>query len=154
MAPGPASWCWVYRPAAEPCAGTTGGRPQLRAHQAREFVPLRQWAMRRSAFYRRFHAGRSDRPPAELPVLTKAVLMEHFDEISTRSDLRLAEIERYRTDSSPQERSSAGTSGAPRRVRPVAVACSSDKIGLGEFDGQVPDRLISHPKAPTGRPCP
>jgi len=95
--------------------------------------------MRRSAFYRRFHAGRSDRPPAELPVLTKAVLMEHFDEISTRSDLRLAEIERYLTDSSPQERSSAGTSGAPRRVRPVAVACSSDKIGLGEFDAQVPD---------------
>ena len=35
---------------------------QLRAHQARALTELRQWAVRRSAFYRRFHAGRADRP--------------------------------------------------------------------------------------------
>jgi len=68
---------------------------QLGAHQDRALSELRQWAVRRSAFYRRFHAGRSDRPLTELPVLTKAVLMDHFDEISTRPDVRLADLERY-----------------------------------------------------------
>lgn len=36
-----------------------------------------------SPFYRRFHAGLFDRPLQELPVLTKARLMEHFDELVT-----------------------------------------------------------------------
>jgi phenylacetate-coenzyme A ligase PaaK-like adenylate-forming protein len=68
---------------------------RLRAHQDRALTELRRWAVRRSAFYRRFHAGGSDRPLAELPVLTKAVLMEHFDEISTRPEIRLADLEHY-----------------------------------------------------------
>jgi phenylacetate-CoA ligase len=68
---------------------------QLRAHQDRALAELRQWATRRSVFYRRFHAGRADRPLAELPVLTKVALMEHFDEISTRPEVRLADLERY-----------------------------------------------------------
>lgn len=68
---------------------------RLRAHQDRALADLRQWAARRSAFYRRFYAGRSDRPLAELPVLTKAVLMEHFDEITTRPEVRLEDLERY-----------------------------------------------------------
>jgi phenylacetate-coenzyme A ligase PaaK-like adenylate-forming protein len=68
---------------------------RLRAHQDRALTELRRWAVRRSAFYRRFHAGGSDRPLAELSVLTKAVLMEHFDEISTRPEIRLADLEHY-----------------------------------------------------------
>ena len=68
---------------------------QLRAHQDRALGELRRWATRRSVFYRRFHAGRSDRPLVELPVLTKAAVMEHFDEISTRPEVRLADLERY-----------------------------------------------------------
>jgi phenylacetate-CoA ligase len=67
----------------------------LRAHQDRALTDLRQWAVRWSEFYRGFHAGRADRPLAELPVLTKAVLMEHFDEVSTRPEIRLADLERY-----------------------------------------------------------
>jgi phenylacetate-CoA ligase len=44
---------------------------------------LRQFAYEGSPFYRRFHHGLESAPLAELPVLTKAVLMDHFDEIST-----------------------------------------------------------------------
>lgn len=68
---------------------------QLRAHQDRALTELRRWALRRSEFYRHFHAGGADRPLAELPVLTKTMLMEHFDEISTRPEVRLADLERY-----------------------------------------------------------
>jgi hypothetical protein len=62
---------------------TDGRAAQLHAQQTRQVTALSHWATRRSAFYRRCHAGLSDRPLAELPVLTKAALMEHFDETST-----------------------------------------------------------------------
>ena len=68
---------------------------RLRAHQDRALTELRRWAMRRSVFYRRFHAGQAERPLVELPVLTKVELMQQFDEISTRPDVRLADLERY-----------------------------------------------------------
>lgn len=68
---------------------------QLRSHQAREQAGLRAWAYRRSPFYRGFHTGLLDRPLTELPVLTKAMLMEHFDEISTRPDVRLADLQQH-----------------------------------------------------------
>jgi phenylacetate-CoA ligase len=38
---------------------------------------LRGHAYAHSPFYRRFHAGRTDHPLHELPVLTKAIVMEH-----------------------------------------------------------------------------
>ncbi len=43
---------------------------QLREHQARRLRQLRAYAYTHSPFYRRFHAGRFDRPLDELPVLT------------------------------------------------------------------------------------
>ena len=46
---------------------------QLQAYQARALRQLRNHAYARSPFYRRFHAGRTDRPLTELPVLTKAM---------------------------------------------------------------------------------
>ena len=70
-------------------------RARLLAHQAEELRRLRRHAYAHSPFYRRFHAGRLDRPLAELPVLTKAHLMEHFNDVATRRDLRLAEVEAY-----------------------------------------------------------
>jgi phenylacetate-coenzyme A ligase PaaK-like adenylate-forming protein len=36
-----------------------------------------------------------DAPLRDLPVLTKALVMEHFDEVCTRSDVRIADVERY-----------------------------------------------------------
>ncbi|GAA2877518.1 coenzyme F390 synthetase [Pseudonocardia halophobica] len=70
-------------------------RDRLQAHQARELDRLRRHAYAHSPFYRRLHAGRLDAPLCELPVLTKAQLMEHFDEVSTRPDVRLAATEAY-----------------------------------------------------------
>jgi phenylacetate-coenzyme A ligase PaaK-like adenylate-forming protein len=54
---------------------------QLSAHQQRATAGLRQFAYERSPFYRRFHHGLESAPVVELPVLTKAVLMD----TSTRS---------------------------------------------------------------------
>jgi hypothetical protein len=47
-------------------------RVQLQAHQAHALRQLRDHAYAHSPFYQRFHAGLSDRPLRELPVLTKA----------------------------------------------------------------------------------
>jgi phenylacetate-coenzyme A ligase PaaK-like adenylate-forming protein len=70
-------------------------RKRLLDYQAGELGRLRRYAYARSPFYRRFHAGRLDGPLAELPVLTKTQLMEHFDELVTARDVRLGDVEEY-----------------------------------------------------------
>jgi phenylacetate-CoA ligase len=76
-------------------------RSKLLSHQERALAELRTFALERSAFYRKFHAGLRDRPLSELPVLTKRELMSHFDEISTDPRVRLAEsVPRHRAHSS------------------------------------------------------
>lgn len=70
-------------------------RERLLDHQAAALARLRAHARTRSPFYARFHDGRHDAPLSELPVLTKAMLMEHFDEISTAPDVRLADLEHH-----------------------------------------------------------
>jgi phenylacetate-CoA ligase len=70
-------------------------REQLQAHQARALRQAREHAYAHSPFYRRFHAGRTDRPLQELPVLTKAMVMEHFDELVTDPAVTLAEVEAH-----------------------------------------------------------
>jgi hypothetical protein len=52
-------------------------RERQQAYQARALRQLRGHAYAHSPFYRRFHAGRTDHPLHELPVLTKAIVMEH-----------------------------------------------------------------------------
>jgi putative adenylate-forming enzyme len=70
-------------------------RGRLLDHQRRESAALREFAVARSPFYRRFHHGLETAPLGELPVLTKATLMDHFDEIVTDPALRLVDIESY-----------------------------------------------------------
>ena len=70
-------------------------RRQLEVHQARSLHRLREYTYTRSLFYRRFHKGLTDNPLRELPVLTKAMLMEHFDELVTDPTVRLTDIEAY-----------------------------------------------------------
>ena len=53
---------------------------------------MRAYAAAKSPFYRRFHAGAESAPLEELPVLTKAVLMDNFDQISTDPAIRLADL--------------------------------------------------------------
>jgi putative adenylate-forming enzyme len=73
----------------------SSSRPQLIAHQERALAVLRTHAYAHSPFYRRFHAGRLDAPLSELPVLTKAQLMEEFDEAVTDRAVRLDAVERH-----------------------------------------------------------
>lgn len=58
-------------------------RAQLEAHQAAALRRLRAYAYERSPFYQRFHRDVADRPLQDLPVLTKATLMENFDALVT-----------------------------------------------------------------------
>lgn len=67
-------------------------RQQLEAHQADRLDRLRGHAYARSRFYQRFHAGMENKPLQQLPVLTKAMLMEHFDELATDPAIRLADL--------------------------------------------------------------
>jgi phenylacetate-CoA ligase len=68
-------------------------RPQLEEHQDRALHSLRRHAYTRSPFYRRFHKGFTDRPLGDLPILTKEMVMEHFDELVTDPAVRLADVE-------------------------------------------------------------
>ncbi|MBI1295324.1 phenylacetate--CoA ligase family protein [bacterium] len=62
-------------------------RRQIVEHQAQALHGLRSHAYAHSSFYQRFHAGLTERPLQELPVLTKEMLHNHFDEIVTDSRL-------------------------------------------------------------------
>jgi len=79
-------------------------RRQLEEHQAHALRLLREYAYARSPFYQRFHAGLTDRPLQELPVLTKALVMENFDELVTDPSVRLANVEAHLATLSGNER--------------------------------------------------
>ncbi len=64
-------------------------RAQLEAYRAEALRRLREHAYARSPFYREFHRGLTDRPLHELPVLTKAIMMERFDDFVTDRAIRL-----------------------------------------------------------------
>jgi len=59
---------------------------ELEIHQAGALRDLREFAYSRSRFYQRFHKGLTTRPLHELPVLTKATLMEKFDDLVTQGE--------------------------------------------------------------------
>ena len=67
-------------------------RSQLVSAQADQLHRLREFAYARSPFYQRFHSGLTDRPLGELPVLTKAQLMESFDELISDPAVRLEDV--------------------------------------------------------------
>jgi phenylacetate-CoA ligase len=72
-------------------------RRQLEAYQAAALYQLRQYAYERSPFYQTFHKGLTASPLHELPVLTKSMMMEHFDELVTDRSLHLQDIRAYAT---------------------------------------------------------
>jgi phenylacetate-CoA ligase len=63
-------------------------RQQVEAHQAQALHQLRTYAYAHSPFYQRFHRGLTHHPLADLPVLTKAMLHDSFDEIVTDRNVR------------------------------------------------------------------
>ncbi len=70
-------------------------REQLLAYQSDALRRQREYAYAHSPFYQQFHKGLADCPLQELPVLTKAMMMERFDDLVTDRSLRLEEIRKH-----------------------------------------------------------
>jgi len=70
-------------------------RDQLLAHQASSLAEIRRFAVTRSPFYGERHRGLEREPLEALPVVTKAELMERFDDLVTDRAIRLADVQRY-----------------------------------------------------------
>jgi phenylacetate-coenzyme A ligase PaaK-like adenylate-forming protein len=73
-------------------------RERLERHQAESLARLRRFVDERSPFYRHFHRGLGNAPLEALPILDKATLMAHFDELVTDRSLRLQDLERHLAD--------------------------------------------------------
>ena len=78
-------------------------RDELLTHQSRAIAELRAYALARSPFYREFHRGLHTAPLEALPILTKAVLMERFDDLVTDRDIRLGDVESYLASAGPTD---------------------------------------------------
>lgn len=70
-------------------------RSQLEARQSQSLRRLLEYAHTHSPFYQRFHRGLEGRPLQELPVLTKALMMENFDALVTDRDIHLEDVEAH-----------------------------------------------------------
>jgi phenylacetate-coenzyme A ligase PaaK-like adenylate-forming protein len=96
-------------------------RSQLAASQAIGLKQLRGYAYAHSPFYQKFHQGLMDRPLTELPILTKAMLMEHFDELVTDPSIRLERVREFASGNADQRlfldrywvTATSGSSGHP-----------------------------------------
>ncbi len=77
---------------------------RLRVHQREALSALRRHAYAHSAFYQEFHAGLETAPLEALPVLTKAMVMDRFDDLVTDPAIRLADVKAYVADHAPEER--------------------------------------------------
>ena len=102
-------------------------RQQLEAHQTKALQALRQYAYERSPFYQKFHKGLAERPLQELPVLTKSMMMEHYNELVTDRSLHLEEVRAFATE---------GEAGQPYKNRywVNATSGSSGHPGFFLFD--------------------
>ncbi len=98
-------------------------------HQQRALRELRNAAYKRSAFYRRHHAGLFDTPLDQLPPVTKADLMENFDDAVTVPGLRLALLEDH-LRSLTQD---GGDPGIPSKGRWWAAATAGTTGRRGTF---------------------
>src|SRR5262249_4828864 len=96
-------------------------RPRLERYQASTRRGLRDFAYRQSPFYQRFHRGAYAAPLEDLPVLTKAMVMDHFDDLVTDRAIHLDAVKAYVAHRRGDERfldrywvkSTSGTSGQP-----------------------------------------
>ena len=96
-------------------------RAQLEVSQADALRQLREYAYAHSPFYQKFHQGLTDRPLNELPVLTKAMLMENFDELVTDPSIRLEKVREFSSGNADKQRyldrylvtATSGSSGHP-----------------------------------------
>lgn len=94
---------------------------QVSAYQVDALRRLREHTYVHSPFYQQFHKGLFDRPLEELPVLTKANVMEHFDELVTDRSIHLEAVRAFLADSQRKKRylnrywvnATSGSTGVP-----------------------------------------
>src|ERR1700722_6001714 len=79
-------------------------RARLETFQAKTLAELRAHAYARSPFYREFHRGLEDAPLEALPTLSKAEMMDRFDDVVTDRDVRLADVRAFLAQEGPEER--------------------------------------------------
>jgi phenylacetate-CoA ligase len=114
-------------------------RRQLEEHQRRALHRLREHAYARSPFYGRFHRGFTDRPLGDLPVLTKQMVMERFDELVTDPTVRLADVEAHLATLSGGDELFNG------RYRVASTSGSTGRRGLFLWDpGEWATVLVSY----------
>jgi phenylacetate-coenzyme A ligase PaaK-like adenylate-forming protein len=117
-------------------------REQLEDYQMRALQACREFAYAHSPFYQRFHKGLTDRPLQELPVLTKAMLMEHFDELVTDRSIHLKDVQHYLAHPGGQERflnryrvmATSGSTGQPG----VFLANQAERVNLAVGFSRLP----------------
>ncbi|HET7768715.1 MAG TPA: phenylacetate--CoA ligase family protein [Chloroflexota bacterium] len=102
----------------------------LRRHQQQALRALRDHAYAGSRFYRQLHRGLEDAPLECLPTVTKAQLMERFDDASTDPALTLAGVEAHAAVMA--ERNAADLYLGRYRVN--ATSGSTGRRGLFVFD--------------------
>jgi phenylacetate-CoA ligase len=96
-------------------------RQQLQSYQTDALRNLREYVYAHSPFYQQFHKGLYDAPLHKLPVLTKAMMMEHFDDLVTDRAIRLQEVKIHMKQLTGDERflgrywvnATSGSSGHP-----------------------------------------
>ena len=102
---------------------------RIAAHQDQALQDLRRATYAGSEFYRRHHAGLHEAPFDQLPPVTKADLMGHFDEAVTARGLALADLE----DHLRQLTASGGDPGIPWQGRWWAAATAGTSGLRGTF---------------------
>ncbi len=95
-------------------------REQLERHQANSLRELRTHVYEHSPFYREFHKGLFDTPLQELPVLTKAQMLERFDDLVTDRSIHLADVRTHMAKLVSDE----------QFLRRYWVVCSSGSSGM------------------------
>jgi putative adenylate-forming enzyme len=70
-------------------------RQHLEEYQAQALRLVRDYAYAHSPFYQQFHQELYEAPLQDLPVLTKAMLMEHFDDLVTDRAIHLGDVQAY-----------------------------------------------------------
>lgn len=96
-------------------------RQQLESYQTEALRRLRQYAYAHSPFYQQFHKRLYEAPLCDLPVLSKATLMDRFDDLVTDRAAHLREVKSYAASQQSDERflgrywvqSTSGTSSLP-----------------------------------------
>lgn len=68
---------------------------EISEFQKKSLLLSRKFAVSNSPFYRKFHQGLENAPFHELPVLTKKMMMENFDEFVTDRKIHLEDVRKH-----------------------------------------------------------